>query len=213
MAHRTLPVTFPTRSPSPLWRGRTLHLCVLFVGFLLLESCQSSPWKLMRTINPYTQKQPANLYDYSLRVSGVQLHIRKFYTTKTLACADMEANNKKGYGAAYIDPRRVQFVCGKIGTWALTSTSAARDPMFKKMATDAYKLSRPEQLRRWSQHYFPRGTVPLRQSRRGLICFQLRRRPDDPEALVTTGRCRLRLRDIRIANGAVRAGWIFVEAL
>ncbi len=203
-----LSLTHPLGTLSTwLWGG------VLVLSALSFVSCKAPLWKLMRTINPYSKTQPTNLYDHSIKVSGVRLHVRKLYTTLSLACADLEADNRNGYGPAYIDPHKVQLVCNKIGTWSLTSTSASRDPMYQKMATDAYKLNRPEQLRRWSQHYFPRGTIPLRESRRGLICFQLRRKPEDPEALLTNNRCRMRLRDVRIANASVRAGWIFLEAL
>ncbi len=185
---------------------------LMLLGLLLTGGCTTARWKLMRTVNPYLKKQPANPYEYSIRVGGARLQIKKFYATPTLACAALHVDNSKGYANVYIIPHKTKLVCGKTGIWALKSTAAAREPMFRHMAQDYFKLTNPKQISHWSKHYLARN-IPMRQTKQGLICFQLKRSNDDPEGLKLKGRCRLRLTDMRVASGKVRADWMHIEPL
>ena len=188
------------------------RLSLLFLGLLVIFGCQSIPWKYMRSVDPYLKKQPPDPYAYSVRISGARFKIQKFYTTKMLACAVFQIDNRKGYGELYIKPARAKLVCGKLGIWAMTSTAAAREPMYRRMAQDFYKIKDPNRVPRWSRLYLPRR-IPLRQTKQGLVCFQLKLKEDDPNGLKLNDRCRLRFADMRLGTGKVRADWMHVEPL
>lgn len=188
-------------------RSLLLALCMVF-----LFGCQSTPWKLMRSVNPYLKKQPAQPYAHSVRMSGARFQIKKFYATPMLACAAFQIDNRKGYGEIYLRPSRAKLVCQKLGIWALTSTAASREPMFRRMAQDFYNIKDASQVPRWSRLYVPRR-IPLRQVKQGLVCFQLMLRPKDPNGMKMNERCRIRFADMRLGTGKVRADWMHVEPM
>lgn len=189
------------------------------LGFLCLTAfvlmgCPSTPWTLYRTINPHGKTQLADPYGHTLRAAGgAEFKIRRFYVTSALACMVLQAKSSDAYAEIYIDPHKARLVVGKVGIMAMKSTQAARDPLFRRMARDYFKLRTSERVKRWSSYYFPRGQIPGKQSRTGLLCFQLSRYKDDPEALKIEGKCRMQLQGVRVAKGATTLDWLYFGPL
>ena len=117
---------------------------MLLIIFLSTQGCSPS-FDLLRTVDPYTKQQSKKPYFYAMRVmGGARIKILKFYVTKTIGCAVLEADNTRGETTLYINPHKTQFVIGKVGIWALKSTITARNNTFRKMATEFYKLNPKE---------------------------------------------------------------------
>lgn len=189
------------------------RLCLLCLVLFLCQCRPGVPWKLMRTIDPYRKKQDPEPYSHQIQVTGIRLQILKFYYTPELACVYLQADNQQGYANAYINPYKTQLVCDQLGLWALKSTAAAREPMFQRIAQNAFPQPAPTTNVRWSQRYFPHGTIPLREKRDGLICFQLKIGEQESDSVQIKHRCRIRLTDVRVAEGSVQADWIWLEKL
>ncbi len=191
---------------------RRMIMTSLVLFSMSLWGCRPS-FQYLRTVNPYTKQQTPEPYAQVTRiVGGAQLKVLKFYVTPKIGCAVMEVDNSRGEVPLYINPHKAQFVVGKLGIWSMKSSMAAREDVFRQMATDFYKLD-PQKVPRWSAYYFPLGTIKPKEKREGLICFQFARKDNDPKALIPNKRCRMRLTGALLGGGSVNIDWIYLEPL
>jgi hypothetical protein len=186
---------------------------VIFCLILFLCGGCRPQWHLMRTVDPYRKDQNPQPYAYKWSVSGSMMQIQKFYYTPNIACAALEVDNQKGYVDIYVDPHKTKFVSGKLGLWAMKSTEAARQPIFRRMVMDFYQILAPASVGLWSKYYFPLGVIPTRQKKSGLICFHLIRDANEPQPMKIMGRSRMRLTDVRVAGGNIEVNWIWLEPI
>ncbi len=178
--------------------------------FVQMLGCPGK-WGYLTPLDPYTRRPLPQGQRAELEVSGLKIIADKFYFTPQMACLGLIIDNSRGYAEVYIDPQRTRLVAGELGTWALSSTAAAREELFRKIALDYYGIRDSSSVGLWSSLYLNRSVIPVGKKKRGLICFQLIRYPGDPEPIVITERCRVRLEDVRMGGGKLQMNWLWFE--
>ena len=128
-----------------------------------------------------------------------------------MACLGVVVDNSRGYAEAYIDPKKTRLVAEKLGTWALTSTQAAREPIYRRFAAHFHKITDPSRVKLWSLLYLPMSRIPVGKEIRGLVCFQLIRYPGDPQPIKIRELCRVKFEDLRVGGGKVDVQWLWFK--
>lgn len=202
--------TEPSATRTQMICGKLTQLALVWMLMMLLTGCQSTPWKLYRTINPYSKTQLPDPYGNTLRATGgAEFKIRKFYATKLLACLVLRVESKNSFAEVFINPHKARLVAGKVGIPAMVNTMAAREPMYRKMVQHYFKIKNPNDVPRWSRYYFPTGTIKGGKAAEGMLCFQLGEKLEDPQRLTLGKKCRMQLTGVMVAKGPASLDWIY----
>ncbi len=189
---------------------KVLFQLIALLPLLFLTACPPK-WRYLQPLDPYTRQPIPKNRRVSVTSSGLKIEVEKFYFFPELACLGVVVDNSQGYAEAYINPQKTKLVAGKLGTWALTSTQAAREPLFRKIALHFHRISDPKSVKLWSLLYLPRSRIPVRKKIRGLVCFQLIRYPGDPEPIKIKDFCRVKFEDVRVGGGKVEFQWLWFK--